>query len=95
MSVSGSIDRNLRSIFAVFLLFVFFHAGGGPKTKKAGRWMRKLVNLNLQITQFGFCCVYFVFMADNVGHVINQNANLELSSRVSPSLMSANEVLNP
>lgn len=55
--------------------------GGGPKTKKAGRWMRKLVNLNLQITQFGFCCVYFVFMADNIGHVINQNANLDLSSR--------------
>jgi len=47
--------------------------GGGPKIKKAGRWMRKLVNLSLQITQFGFCCVYFVFMADNIGHVMNNH----------------------
>jgi len=47
--------------------------GGGVKTKKTGRWMRKLVNLSLQITQFGFCCVYFVFMADNLAHVVNNH----------------------
>lgn len=61
--------------------------GGGPKTKKTGRWMRKLVNLSLQITQFGFCCVYFVFMADNIAHVINNNAGLQLSSRVYMSMI--------
>ena len=60
-----------------------FPIGGGPKTKKMGRWMRKLVNLSLQITQFGFCCVYFVFMAESIAHVVNNNAGLDLSSRVS------------
>jgi len=60
--------------------------GGGQKIKKAGRWMRKFVNLNLQITQFGFCCVYFVFMSDNIGQVINKHVyghhKHGLSSRV-------------
>lgn len=61
--------------------------GGGPKTKKMGRWMRKLVNLSLQITQFGFCCVYFVFMAESIAHVVNNNAGLDLSSRVYMSMI--------
>ena len=30
---------------------------------------RIVVNLFLIITQFGFCCVYFVFMADSLNQV--------------------------
>jgi len=65
--------------------------GGGTIIKKTGRWMRKLVNLSLQITQFGFCCVYFVFMADNIGHVVNNHVygsnHHGLSSRVYMSII--------
>lgn len=48
--------------------------GASLGVQKMGRWMRKFVNLSLQITQFGFCCIYFVFMADNIGQVVNHHA---------------------
>jgi hypothetical protein len=31
---------------------------------------RQLVNTNMFIAQLGFCCVYFVFMADNLKQVL-------------------------
>ena len=31
---------------------------------------RLVVNIFLIITQFGFCCVYFVFMADSLNQVM-------------------------
>lgn len=42
----------------------------GPK--KIQRWsvvMRRVVNTFLCITQFGFCCVYFMFISSNVKQV--------------------------
>lgn len=33
---------------------------------------RKIVNLFVCVTQFGFCCVYFVFISTNMLQVYNK-----------------------
>ncbi|XP_008419066.1 proton-coupled amino acid transporter 1 [Poecilia reticulata] len=38
--------------------------------RRHSRWGSRTVNLFLIITQIGFCCVYFVFLSDNVKQVV-------------------------
>ncbi|KAM9741529.1 proton-coupled amino acid transporter 1 isoform 1-T2 [Menidia menidia] len=38
--------------------------------RRHSHWGRRIVNLFLIITQIGFCCVYFVFLSDNVKQVV-------------------------
>ncbi|XP_034950384.1 proton-coupled amino acid transporter-like protein CG1139 [Chelonus insularis] len=45
----------------------------GPlRLRKYSVLMRKIVNLFICITQFGFCCVYFVFISTNMLKVLDQ-----------------------
>uniref|UniRef100_A0A8C6K8P2 Solute carrier family 36 member 1 n=1 Tax=Nothobranchius furzeri TaxID=105023 RepID=A0A8C6K8P2_NOTFU len=38
--------------------------------RRHSQWGKRMVNLFLIITQLGFCCVYFVFLSDNVKQVV-------------------------
>lgn len=41
-----------------------------PWLRRHSHWGKQIVNLFLIITQFGFCCVYFVFLSDNIKQVV-------------------------
>lgn len=38
--------------------------------RRHSQWGKRTVNLFLIITQLGFCCVYFVFLSDNIKQVV-------------------------
>ncbi|CAI4231449.1 unnamed protein product [Auanema sp. JU1783] len=52
---------------------------GPPWIKRRGYFFKQLVNVNMFVSQFGFCCVYFVFMADNLEDFFNNNTNIHMS----------------
>ncbi|RCN52762.1 transmembrane amino acid transporter protein [Ancylostoma caninum] len=44
-----------------------------------GYFFKQLVNVNMFTSQLGFCCVYFVFMADNLEDFFYHNTSIHLS----------------
>ncbi|KAJ1346766.1 hypothetical protein KIN20_001665 [Parelaphostrongylus tenuis] len=55
---------------------------GPPWIRHRGYFFKQLVNVNMFVSQLGFCCVYFVFMADNLEDFFNDNTPIKLSKAV-------------
>uniref|UniRef100_A0A0K0FV04 Aa_trans domain-containing protein n=1 Tax=Strongyloides venezuelensis TaxID=75913 RepID=A0A0K0FV04_STRVS len=52
----------------------------GPSwIRRRGYAAKQLVNANMFIAQIGFCCVYFVFMADNLKQFFDETSTIHLS----------------
>ncbi|KAK0420499.1 hypothetical protein QR680_014722 [Steinernema hermaphroditum] len=52
----------------------------GPSwINRRGYFFKQVLNVNMFIAQLGFCCVYFVFMADNLEDFFNTNTNIHIS----------------
>uniref|UniRef100_A0A0N4ZUA3 Aa_trans domain-containing protein n=1 Tax=Parastrongyloides trichosuri TaxID=131310 RepID=A0A0N4ZUA3_PARTI len=52
----------------------------GPEwIRHRGYFAKQLVNVSMFIAQLGFCCVYFVFMADNLKDFFDLNTSINLS----------------
>ncbi|TKR64576.1 hypothetical protein L596_025084 [Steinernema carpocapsae] len=55
----------------------------GPSwLNRRGYFFKQLVNVNMFIAQLGFCCVYFVFMADNAQDFFLKVAGIDLPKSV-------------
>jgi solute carrier family 36 (proton-coupled amino acid transporter) len=54
---------------------------GPPGLRQYSRSARSIINVFLVITQLGFCCVYFVFVAVNLQEVV-ANYYMKLDTRV-------------
>ncbi|VDK66294.1 unnamed protein product, partial [Anisakis simplex] len=53
----------------------------GPECiREYGYFAKQTVNMNLFVAQFGFCCVYLVFMADNVKQFFDETSTIRLST---------------
>ncbi|KHJ86637.1 transmembrane amino acid transporter protein [Oesophagostomum dentatum] len=52
---------------------------GPPWIRHKGYFFKQMVNVNMFVSQLGFCCVYFVFMADNLEDFFNSNTSIHLS----------------
>lgn len=55
----------------------------GPSwIRHKGYFFKQLVNCNVFVAQLGFCCVYFVFMADNLEDFFRKNVGLVLPKAI-------------
>uniref|UniRef100_A0A0K0EBN3 Aa_trans domain-containing protein n=1 Tax=Strongyloides stercoralis TaxID=6248 RepID=A0A0K0EBN3_STRER len=55
----------------------------GPEwIRDKGYFAKQVVNVSMFIAQLGFCCVYFVFMADNLQDFFDLNTSIRLSKGV-------------
>ncbi|VDL86928.1 unnamed protein product [Nippostrongylus brasiliensis] len=55
----------------------------GPSwIRHKGYFFKQLLNVNMFVSQLGFCCVYLVFMADNLEDFFNNNTSIHLSKAV-------------
>nr|CDJ95029.1 Amino acid transporter domain containing protein [Haemonchus contortus] len=52
---------------------------GPPWIRDHGYFWKQVVNVNMFMAQFGFCCVYFVFMADNLKQFFDQTSQIHIS----------------
>uniref|UniRef100_A0A914WMU9 Amino acid transporter transmembrane domain-containing protein n=1 Tax=Plectus sambesii TaxID=2011161 RepID=A0A914WMU9_9BILA len=52
---------------------------GPPWLNTHGYAAKQLVNATMFIAQLGFCCVYFVFMADNLKQFFDENSQIRIS----------------
>ncbi|XP_056296195.1 proton-coupled amino acid transporter 1 isoform X3 [Pseudoliparis swirei] len=50
--------------------------------RRHSQWGKQTVNLFLIITQLGFCCVYFVFLSDNIKQVVEAANSTTFSCQV-------------
>jgi proton-coupled amino acid transporter len=55
---------------------------GPERLRKLSKFSRVLVNIFLCITQFGFCTVYILFVADNMKQVIEHYSSIECKVQV-------------
>ncbi|XP_018567658.1 proton-coupled amino acid transporter 1 isoform X2 [Anoplophora glabripennis] len=67
---------------------------GPPKLQRLSKLAKKTVNLFLCITQLGFCCVYFVFISENVKQVCDHygyelDVHLHMAIILLPILLTA------
>ncbi|VDM46847.1 unnamed protein product [Toxocara canis] len=44
-----------------------------------GYFAKQMVNVNMFVAQFGFCCVYLVFMADNIKQFFDETSTIHMS----------------
>ncbi|KAF8359912.1 hypothetical protein PRIPAC_94907 [Pristionchus pacificus] len=55
----------------------------GPEwLRHKGYFFKQLVNVNMFVSQLGFCCVYLVFMADNLEDFFTTHTSIHLSKGV-------------
>uniref|UniRef100_F1L1T1 Proton-coupled amino acid transporter 4 n=1 Tax=Ascaris suum TaxID=6253 RepID=F1L1T1_ASCSU len=47
--------------------------------RKHGYLAKQIVNFNMFVAQFGFCCVYLVFMADNIKQFFDETSKIHMS----------------
>ncbi|KAI6176670.1 Amino acid transporter, transmembrane family-containing protein [Aphelenchoides bicaudatus] len=55
---------------------------GPPWIRNKGYFFKQLVNSNVFLAQLGFCCVYFVFMADNLEDFFHKTYSIDLPKSV-------------
>lgn len=66
--------------------FASFETSGATGVRRYSHMAKNLINLFLIVTQLGFCCVYFVFVAVNIQEIVS-HYYMKLDTRVYLLLM--------